>query len=484
MGSCCQCQALPEESRSITNCLFVNDAIGARGLFQGHRRDVHEGQNTAWRISPEPFWLDPELAGFFADLGRHLLAFYRAANKLYFESVHGRMPAWVREYLDMGKPETVIDYGRMNRFKNDLPIIIRPDVFLTDAGPIATELDPVPGGFGLVAAMSGPYAELGFDIIGGRDGIPEGFAHALRALAPEGSSPVIAIVVSDESSDYREEMEWLACYLRQRGMEIYAVRPEEILFREEGLFLLVKNRPVKLDIIYRFFELFDLKNIPKIDLILYAVRKRKVVITPPLKSYLEEKLLFALFHHPVLAPFWHTELGEETYSMLDRFFPETWILDPRPIPPHAVVPGLYAGGVPLTDWQRLEGLTQKEREFVIKPSGFSELAWGSHGVKVGHDLSSNEWGNAIREAIERFPRGPYVLQRFHKAARVSLEYYDFDSGEMAPMMGRARLCPYYFVAGEDVHLGGILATVCPLDKKLIHGMVDAVMVPAAVRECL
>jgi hypothetical protein len=30
-----------------------------------------------------------------------------------------------------------------------------------------------------------------------------------------------------------------------------------------------------------------------------------------------------------------------------------------------------------------------------------------------------------------------------------------------------------------VELAGILATVCPADKKIIHGMKDAVLVPCA-----
>ena len=48
------------------------------------------------------------------------------------------------------------------------------------------------------------------------------------------------------------------------------------------------------------------------------------------------------------------------------------------------------------------------------------------------------------------------------------------------MAGRARLSPYYFVTGETAELAGILATICPADKKVIHGMKDAVMVPCAV----
>ena len=48
------------------------------------------------------------------------------------------------------------------------------------------------------------------------------------------------------------------------------------------------------------------------------------------------------------------------------------------------------------------------------------------------------------------------------------------------MSGRARLCPYYFVTKDRAELAGILATVVPLDKKLIHGMRDAIMAPCAV----
>ena len=47
------------------------------------------------------------------------------------------------------------------------------------------------------------------------------------------------------------------------------------------------------------------------------------------------------------------------------------------------------------------------------------------------------------------------------------------------MHGRTRLTPYYFVVGDEVRLGGAMATVVPMDKKLIHGMVDAVIVPCA-----
>jgi hypothetical protein len=45
------------------------------------------------------------------------------------------------------------------------------------------------------------------------------------------------------------------------------------------------------------------------------------------------------------------------------------------------------------------------------------------------------------------------------------------------MKGRARLSPYFFVDGGKATLGGVLSTVCPADKKILHGMSEAVMVP-------
>jgi hypothetical protein len=65
---------------------------------------------------------------------------------------------------------------------------------------------------------------------------------------------------------------------------------------------------------------------------------------------------------------------------------------------------------------------------------------------------------------------------------VQVPYYDRPSDAIATLDGRVRLCPYYFVVGNDVRLGGILATIAPANKRLIHGMADAVMSPCAVRD--
>ena len=61
-----------------------------------------------------------------------------------------------------------------------------------------------------------------------------------------------------------------------------------------------------------------------------------------------------------------------------------------------------------------------------------------------------------------------------------VEYHDHVSGAVTSMEGRVRLSPYYFVNEAQAELGGVLATICPKDKKIIHGMREAVMAPCTI----
>jgi hypothetical protein len=475
-------------------CALIRDTLARDGLFHDAARPAEDGTAlaTRWRISPDPFLLTPEQVAVFRSLGERLLAFYRAVNRLYLESVRGSQPAWVHGYLDQGKPDWLVTYSRMNRFRDLLPAVIRPDVIPTDpdhdavaANLIITELDSVPGGIGLTAALARAYAAFqdpGVELVGGPDGIVAGFAGMLRDQARHAPDPsgVTAIVVSEEARSYRPEMTWLAARLRERDLDVFCVEPRQVRFTEEALLVqsAAGERPVA--VLYRFFELFDLMNVPKSELFMHGAKKETVVVTPPFKPALEEKLAFALLHHPLLTPFWSQELGEDTFLFLRGLMPRTWVLDPRPVPPHAVIPGLRLGGRSVADWRELSKASQKERRLVIKPSGFSELAWGSRGVSVGHDLPQRDWAAALESALAAFPSTPHVLQEFHKGRQYSLSYHDPAADEIVPMPARVRLSPYYFVTDRGAELAGVLATACSPEKKLIHGMQDAIMAPCAV----
>lgn len=460
--------------------LELNRRAGENPLYQDTKYELQPGRNASWRLSPEPNALPLGVFHQIQGLGNHLLAFLHVSNKLYQDSVKGRQPAWIHQLLDQGKPEALIEYQRMNRFKRLTPMVIRPDLVLDEDGRlVACELDAVPGGIGMTGSMAHDYTDFGYAVIGGANGLVENYAKMIRGVAGK-DHPSLAIVVSEESGDYWTEQQWLARQLNALGLETTVVRPETLKYNGEEILADFDGDFRHVDVLYRFFELFDLKNIPMQELIQYANKKQQVVVTPPYKAYLEEKLLFALFHHPVLRPFWCQELGKESFAVLDSLLPKTWILDPTPLPPQAVIPGITVGGVPITDWRQLINTTKREREFVLKPSGFSSLAWGSHGVAFGHDLSTEEWEAALDQALASFPHTPYILQAFHKPSKTTIPYYNFRKEEVVSMDGRARLCPYYYVIDGQAVLSGVLSTICPLDKLAIHGMTDSVMVPTMV----
>jgi hypothetical protein len=408
-----------------------------------------------WNIGPEPFFIEPALADYLERLGHWLFKFVRAANLLYQQSRRGKKPAWIAEYLDAGKPAVLRDLWTTARA--DLPRVIRPDIILTQDGMIISELDSVPGGIGLTGWLNQVYADLGFDVIGGRNGMVEGF----HSILPHGGT----IAVSEEASTYRPEMRWLQRELNAQFGPHWDVQPAETWDFRSG-------KPV-----YRFFELFDLPNLPSAKSLLEAARAGTLQITPPLKPYLEEKLWFALFWSHPLQEFWIRELSERHFRKLQSMMPKTWVVDPAPVPHHAVIPWLC-----IQQWDELKHFSHKQREFVLKISGFSERAWGSRGVYVGTDLPQAEWARLIDEAKASFPTQPFILQRFHRGRLFEQSMYQAATGTFSTSRGRVRLCPYYFVASEDdIRLGGVLATIVPADKKIVHGMRDAVMVPVAVK---
>jgi hypothetical protein len=192
----------------------------------------------------------------------------------------------------------------------------------------------------------------------------------------------------------------------------------------------------------------------------------------------EEKILFALLWNRHLYDFWRQELGESFFKRMLSLVPYTWLVDPTPLPPHAAIPEFN-----LTDWRQLQLLSHKQRDLILKVSGFSAHAWGARGVYLGSDLPHAEWAAAVERAIGSFSKSPFVLQRYNKPSLVDAQWFDFDTSTAVPMKGRVRLCPYYFVAGEAeaarAHLGGVLATICPADKKIIHGMTEAIFAPCS-----
>jgi hypothetical protein len=323
-------------------------------------------------------------------------------------------------------------------------------LLLTEDGLALTEIDSVPGGIGLTGWLGRTYAALddSWRICGGPDGMTDGF----RSLFPDGAD----IAISREAGDYRPEMEWLAEQLGEAfsviDAESYAPRGRDV---------------------YRFFEMFDLPNIRRWRELIGPAQH----VSAPMKPWLEEKLWLAIFWNRPLCEVWRQALRENQRDALAKLIPFGWVIDPAPLPPHAVFPQLD-----IHSWEELSRFSQKQRQLVLKLSGFSENAWGSRSVVVGHDVSHGDWAAAIATAQRDFPQHPWVLQRFRQGKLVEHPYFDPASGAVRVMQGRVRLCPYYFVPrnGGPVACGGVLATIVPADKKIIHGMKDGIIVPCRV----
>jgi hypothetical protein len=450
---------------------FVDQELHRLGLGRPTQHELPAGRQSAWRVSPDPFAITGEQRNQINSLGSLLHRFYRAADKLYHLGLEDAAYAFVVDYLDAGKPQHVIDISRHRSFKGQIPLILRPDLLWTPAGFVATEFDSIPGGAGLLAGMEEIYEDLGYSFPG--EGTLKAFAESLLSLHRQ---DLLAIVVSEESSGYRAEMQYLAQKLSALGVPAVCLRPEEVSFRAGA----VHYREKRIGTIYRFFELFDLDNIPGGLELLRAACRQEVKMTPPPKAYLEEKMWFGLLRHHGLRSFWDKAIGSKFYHNLLGVIPNTHILDNRPLPPHGVIQGLKINGQEVSSYLELSNLPRSMRQFVIKPSGFSPESWGSRGVTLGREISTRAWGEVLTNSLSHFPQGPYLLQEYHYSELNDVEYYDFEEDRLSLFAGKVRICPYYFTGdGNRILSGGVLVTACPADKPLIHGMTDAVMGPGS-----
>ncbi len=406
----------------------------------------------AWRWSPEPLKLDKAEARKMMALGHPLARFQQACDGLYRRSAAGKLPGWLAALLDGGKPDWLVEIQREPGTAGQFPRVIRPDLILTQDGFAMSELDSVPGGIGVTAWLSQVYSKAGFDVLGGPDGMIDGF----RSLLPDGGT----VLVSEEAGDYRPEMNWLT---RQLG-EAWDVAAAEG-YEPDGRAL------------YRFFELFDWNSVPAVRRLAEDAAAGKLEITPPFKPHLEDKLWLALLWSPALKKIWESSLRGSHLQRLRELVPFGWVLDPEPLPPHAALPRL---GV--NSWEEVADFSQKERQLVLKVSGFHETAWGSRGVFIGHDLPGTEWAERLRTALGQAAEQPWILQDFREGRLVEHPVFQ-DDGSVEIMTGRVRLCPYFFTDGAGkTNFGGALATIVPADKKKIHGMSDGVLVPCVVGE--
>src|SRR2546425_2613871 len=161
-----------------------------------------------WLLSPDAFPIEKKFVAELEQLAHRLFVFQRACNQLYQLSIKGKQPEWVARYLDAGKPKELIEFSRRKEIRDDVPQVIRPDLILTDEGYIIAEIDSVPGGIGLTGWLNQTYSAFDKGVVGGENGMLDGF----KSVLPNGGD----IAISQEAATYRPEMEWIAAQLKDR----------------------------------------------------------------------------------------------------------------------------------------------------------------------------------------------------------------------------------------------------------------------------
>ena len=195
-------------------------------------------------------------------------------------------------------------------------------------------------------------------------------------------------------------MEWLAKRLGER----FSCVPQE------KVILLMEIRRIV------FSALFDLPNIPEADALLDRAATGDIHLTAPPKTHLEEKMLFALFWNRNLRVFGSANWAVSS-SFTGKVIPQTWLIDPAPLPPHAAIPGLE-----LTDWRQLADLSQKDRQLILKLSASTNVP-GVPAVCCSGGSPARRMGHRRHEAIDHFDTTPWILQRYEKPRTVQHDWF-------------------------------------------------------------
>src|SRR4051812_987715 len=134
----------------------VHSALASQPLFEA----------KTWQLSPEAWPLTADHVAQLESIGVACYEFHVALETLYLRSATGKnllrnkplLTPWVADYLDRGKPAALVAHARDPKNRGALPIVLRPDLLVTDEGFVVTELDSIPGGIGLTAFLNRLYA--------------------------------------------------------------------------------------------------------------------------------------------------------------------------------------------------------------------------------------------------------------------------------------------------------------------------------------
>lgn len=386
---------------------------GGHQFYHARTDEYASSDNINFRVSPDPLLIEPAQAEALTRAGQELASYLAATQDLY------ESDETAAALLDRGKPE------RFLRETEPDYLFFRPDMIITSEGLAVCEIETSPFGLGLSELLNRAYASAGHETMAE----PE----ALKMHVHSRTSPDGKILFSDKTKAFSGQLEFLA---------------ETVFGGDDRDWSAENASEANTDgDIYRAHYLVEyLSDFAVRDL--YDSLDDKQSITPSLTPQFEEKAILALIWDKRFEDFYRKALGNSSHDFLRTIIPPTWIVGEE---------SGFALGLPnnYEDSVELAKLSRRQRQYVLKVSGFSQDSAWAEGVRFLSSTSQADAAAALAESKAKTDQ-LYIVQAFHEGAKLPMRYETPDGS--ASMAARVRLTPYFDTKTGD--LLTIKATGC------------------------
>ncbi len=384
-------------------------------FYAARRAEFETGSNLSFRVSPKPLELSKSETFDVNSLGEAIVEFVNATHHLYKSNEE------VRNLLNEGKPD------ELTEVKEPKYLFVRPDLIATENGLKICEIETSPFGLALSHLLNTGYSQAGFETLASKNFLED----SIKSRTSKNG----AIVHSNKTKAYKGQLDYLA-------NKLFSGNDRSWTFEH------IDNHEANGIGLYRAFYLSEYLADSKINNLI-SCQLDKENTNPSITPHLEEKAIMALLWDKRFENFYIRELGQATFNRLRVSIPETWIIGQEQY---------FSRGLPRDVQTTLElvGGLRKNRELVIKPSGFDPQASWAEGVNLLHEKSSETAKEIVLNAIQKTSTLT-VVQKFHKGRKEILQYEN-NQGGLTEMQVKLRITPYY--STEDGKLLTIKATGC------------------------
>jgi hypothetical protein len=349
-------------------------------------------------------------------MGEEVVHFLSVTDDLY------RLREEVSSLLNTGKPQELLTQN------NSDYLFVRPDLIVTSEGLKICEIETSPFGLGLSHLLNTGYTQAGFETLSSELELSN---YVQSKISRSGQ-----IVFSDKTKSYKGQLEYTA-------QKIFSNEKQNWSATHIHDFDISSTQPM-----YRAFYLSESLMDDSVNQ-LVNLRLQSGDITPSITPHLEEKAILALIWDRRFENFYKKQLGETSFNQLREHIPKTWIIGQE----EHFSPGMPKGISTTID---LAGQTRKNRQFVVKPSGFSANSSWAEGVSLMHEKSSEKATQILTDVCQTTSH-LYVVQEFHQGQKRTMNYHD-NEGETQQIAAKIRVTPYYSTV--DGRLLTVKATGC------------------------